>query len=150
MILTRVNHEPTGAHSPETTVASAHIDRKELEMLGAYTFWDAIWTMIVFFAWIMFITWVILLMIDNFRRKDHSGWAKALWALFIIFLPIIGAFTYTIARPNTAGDYYDTGYESSGSSSTADELARLNELRTQGAISDAEYEDLKARTIAVS
>jgi hypothetical protein len=93
---------------------------------------------------------VILLMIDNFRRKDHSGWAKALWALFIIFLPIIGAFTYTIARPNTAGDYYDTGYESSGSSSTADELARLNELRTQGAISDAEYEDLKARTIAVS
>ncbi len=119
-------------------------------MLGAYTFWDAIWTMIIFFAWIMFITWVILLMIDNFRRKDHSGWAKALWALFIIFLPIIGAFSYTIARPNTAGDYYDTGYASSGSSSTADELARLNELRTQGAISDAEYEDLKARTIATS
>ena len=86
-------------------------------MLGAYTFWDAIWTMIVFFAWIMFITWVILLMIDNFRRKDHSGWAKALWTLFIIFLPIIGAFTYTIARPNTAGDYYDTGHAASGPSS---------------------------------
>ncbi len=119
-------------------------------MLGAYTFWDAIWTMIIFFAWIMFITWVILLMIDNFRRKDHSGWAKALWALFIIFLPIIGAFTYTIARPNTAGDYSDTGYASSGPSSTADELTRLNELRTEGAISDAEYEDLKARTIATS
>lgn len=119
-------------------------------MLGAYTFWDAIWTMIIFFAWIMFITWVILLMIDNFRRKDHSGWAKALWALFIIFLPIIGAFSYTIARPDTAGDYYDTGYVSSGPSSTADELTRLNELRTQGAISDAEYEDLKARTIATS
>jgi len=119
-------------------------------MLGAYTFWDAIWTMIVFFAWIMFITWVILLMIDNFRRKDHSGWAKALWTLFIIFLPIIGAFTYTIARPNTAGDYYDTGHAASGPSSTADELTRLNELRTEGAISDAEYEDLKARTIATS
>lgn len=119
-------------------------------MLGAYTFWDAIWTMIIFFAWIMFITWVILLMIDNFRRKDHSGWAKALWALFIIFLPIIGAFSYTIARPDTAGDYYDTGYAASGPSSTADELTRLNELRTQGAISDAEYEDLKARTIATS
>ena len=41
-------------------------------MVGAYTFWDAIWTMIIFFAWIMFITWVILLMIDNFRRKDHT------------------------------------------------------------------------------
>ena len=123
-------------------------------MLGTYTFWDGIWTLIIFFAWIMFITWVVLLMIDNFRRKDHSGWAKALWALFIIFLPIIGAFTYTIVRPDTAGDY---GYEpsvtyapSSAPGSTAAELERLNELRTQGAISDAEYEDLKARTIQVS
>ena len=120
-------------------------------MLAAYTFWDAIWTMIIFFAWIMFITWVILLMIDNFRRKDHSGWAKALWALFIIFFPIVGAFTYTIARPNTA-DAYDSGYGYAPSqpTSTAAELARLNELRTEGAISDAEFEDLKARTIAVS
>jgi hypothetical protein len=118
-------------------------------MLAAYSFWDVIWTMIIFFAFIMFITWVILLMIDNFRRKDHSGWAKALWFLFIIFLPIIGAFSYTIARPSTA-DYGEAGYAASGSGSTADELARLNELRTQGAISDAEYEDLKARTIAVS
>ena len=103
-------------------------------MLGAYTFWDAMWTMIVFFAWIMFITWVILLMIDNFRRTDHSGWSKALWALFIIFLPIIGAFSYTIARPSTAGDY---GYEPQATrqarpTSTAAELAKLNDLRTRG------------------
>jgi hypothetical protein len=118
-------------------------------MLGAYTFWDVIWTMIVFFAWIMFITWVILLLIDNFRRKDHGGGAKAGWALLLIFVPIIGAVTYTIARPATA-DYGETGYAASGPSSTAEELARLNELRTQGAISDAEYEDLKTRTIQVS
>jgi Phospholipase_D-nuclease N-terminal len=124
-------------------------------MLGAYTFWDAIWTMIVFFAWIMFITWVILLMIDNFRRSDHSGWAKAGWALFIIFLPIIGAVTYTIARPASASDYgyegsYGYGSARSAPTSTAEELARLNELRTEGAISDAEFADLKARTIAAS
>ncbi len=121
-------------------------------MLAVYTFWDAIWTMIVFFAWVMFITWVILLMIDNFRRSDHSGWSKALWALFIIFLPIIGAFSYTIARPATADYGYDSGYAPApgGSTSTAAELAKLNELRTEGAISDAEFEDLKARTIAGS
>ena len=123
-------------------------------MLAVYTFWDAMWTMIVFFAWIMFVTWVIMLMINNFRRTDHSGWSKALWALFIIFLPIIGAFSYTIARPDTAGDYgYDSGgyaVAASQPTSTAAELARLNELRTEGAISDAEFEDLKARTIAVS
>ena len=118
-----------------------------------YPFLNILWTMIIFFAWVMFITWVILLMIDNFRRSDHSGWSKALWALFIIFLPIIGAFSYTIARPSTAGDYsYDSGagYAAGQPTSTATELARLNELRTEGAISDAEYEDLKARTIAVS
>lgn len=122
-------------------------------MLAVYTFWDAIWTMIIFFAWIMFVTWVIMLMIDNFRRKDHSGWAKALWALFIIFLPIIGAFSYTIARPSEAGDYgYDPGYgyAASAPTSTAAELTRLNELRTEGAISDAEFEDLKARMISTS
>jgi hypothetical protein len=122
-------------------------------MLGAYTFWDGIWTMFVFFAWIMFITWVIMLMIDNFRRTDHGGGAKAGWALFIIFFPIVGAFVYTIVRPDTAGDYgSEAGYGNAPreTTSTASELARLNELRTDGAISDAEFEDLKARTIATS
>ena len=122
-------------------------------MLGAYTFWDAIWTMIIFFAWIMFITWVILLMIDNFRRKDHSGWAKARGAHIIICSPRAGPFPNTSASPPQAGDYgYEPGvtYAPSQPTSTADELARLNELRTDGAITDAEFEDLKARTIALS
>ena len=121
-------------------------------MLGAYTFWDAMWTMIVFFVWIMFITWVIMLLIDNFRRRDHSGWAKAGWFLFIIFLPILGALIYTVARPEAAGDYYASGSTSASSAppSTAAELARLNELRADGAISDAEFEELKKRTIAAA
>jgi hypothetical protein len=124
-------------------------------VLGVYTFWDGIWTLIVFFAWIMFFTWVVILLMDNFRRKDHGGWAKGGWALFIIFFPIVGALTYTIARPQTAADYgYEPGFNSTGSGgpaiSTADELSRLNDLRTQGAISDAEFEQLKQRTIAAS
>lgn len=123
-------------------------------MIGAYTFWDAIWTMIIFFAWVMFFTWVVMLIVDNFRRTDHSGWAKAGWCLFIIFLPVLGALVYTIARPATAADYYQPSYGYGGAPvaarSTADELARLNDLRTQGALTDAEFEDLKQRTIAVS
>jgi len=122
-------------------------------MLAVYTFWDAIWTMIVFFAWIMFFTWVVMLLIDNFRRSDHSGWAKAGWAVFIIFLPIVGAFTYTVARPKDLVTDYDYGYNAGyapRTTSTAAELARLNELRAEGAISDAEFEDLKRKTITAA
>jgi putative oligomerization/nucleic acid binding protein/phospholipase D-like protein len=119
-------------------------------LASSFSFWDALWLMIVFFAWIMFFTWVVMLLIDNFRRADHGGWAKAGWALFIIFLPILGALTYTIARPSAAGGYEGYSYGSGSSTSTAEELSRLHDLRAQGAISDAEYEDLKARTIASS
>jgi len=121
-------------------------------MLGAYTFWDAMWTMIVFFAWVMFITWVIMLMIDNFRRTDHSGWAKAAWFIFLIFLPILGAILYTVARPESADDYVRAkeGISTGGGNSAAEELASLHQLRADGAISDAEFEQLKKKTISGS
>ena len=121
-------------------------------MLGAYTFWDAMWTMIVFFAWIMFITWVIMLMIDNFRRTDQSGWAKAAWFIFLIFLPILGAILYTVARPPTADDYVRAESNPSylGSTSAAEQLASLHQLRADGAISDAEFEQLKKKVISSS
>jgi uncharacterized membrane protein len=115
-----------------------------------FSFWDAIWLMIVFFAWIMVVTWVVLLLVDNFRRTDHGGGAKAGWALLIIFFPILGAVIYTIARPDAAGAYELHASDGASGRSTAEELGRLNDLRTQGAISDEEFQDLKARTIAVS
>jgi hypothetical protein len=73
-------------------------------MLATFTFWDAIWSMIFFFVFVMIVTWVIMLMVDNFRRTDHSGMAKAGWFILLIFLPIIGALVYTVARPETASD----------------------------------------------
>jgi uncharacterized membrane protein len=115
-----------------------------------FSFWDAIWLMIVFFAWIMVVTWVVLLLVDNFRRTDHGGGAKAGWALLIIFFPILGAVIYTIARPDAAGAYELHASDGAPGRSTAEELGRLNDLRTQGAISDEEFQDLKARTIALS
>jgi uncharacterized membrane protein len=123
-------------------------------LASSYPFWDVVWTLFIFFAWLMFISWVILLLIDNFRRDDHSGVAKAGWALLLIFVPIIGAVSYVIARPSAAGA---VGYgeerdyaKPTASSSTAAEISRLNDLRTEGAISDEEYAELKKRTIAVT
>jgi len=122
-------------------------------LVGAYTFWDGIWTLFVFFAWLMFFTWVVLLLIDNFRRSDQPGAAKAGWALFIIFFPIVGAVSYTIARPDimTPETAYDAPTQVSapaGSSSAASEIARLSELRREGTISEGEFEALKQRAIA--
>ena len=57
------------------------------------------WTILFFAMWFIIVFTVIWAFIDNFRRRDHSGWAKALWALVIIFLPLLGTFIYLIARP---------------------------------------------------
>ena len=65
----------------------------------AYPFLNIFWTMLVFFAWVIWIYLLVMVLGDNFRRRDHSGWAKAGWTLFVIFLPLIGVLVYMIARP---------------------------------------------------
>jgi ABC-type multidrug transport system permease subunit len=57
------------------------------------------WTVVLFalfFLWIFVVLWTF---VDNFRRRDHGGWAKALWFLFILFMPILGVFVYLVVRP---------------------------------------------------
>lgn len=69
-------------------------------LLADFPLLNAIWLMIIFFAWVLWISVVIMTLIDNFRRQDTSGWAKALWLVLIIFLPLIGVLAYIITRPN--------------------------------------------------
>jgi hypothetical protein len=66
---------------------------------SGYPFLDIMWTMFIFFAWVIWIWLLILVLSDNFRRRDHSGWAKAGWTLLVIFLPLIGVLIYMITRP---------------------------------------------------
>ncbi len=70
----------------------------------AYTnnpsFWDVVWWMILFFVFVIWVFVVIHVFVDNFRRTDHGGWAKAMWTLLIIFLPVLGVIIYLIARPS--------------------------------------------------
>jgi hypothetical protein len=70
-----------------------------MSVLADYPFLNIMWSMFIFFAWIIFIYLLILVLADNFRRHDHSGWAKAGWTVFVIFLPLIGILVYMIARP---------------------------------------------------
>jgi Phospholipase_D-nuclease N-terminal len=62
-----------------------------------YPFLDVMFTMFIFFAGVIWIAVVVMVLIDNFRRADHSGWAKAGWMLFIIFVPIIGVIAYLVS-----------------------------------------------------
>jgi hypothetical protein len=71
-------------------------------LADSYPFLDIMWTMFIFFAWVIYIWLIIMVLGDNFRRSDHSGGAKAGWTVLIIFAPLLGILIYMIARPNTA------------------------------------------------
>jgi hypothetical protein len=68
-------------------------------LASSYPFADVMWTMVVFFAWVIFVYLLILILADNFSRHDLSGLAKAGWTLFVIFVPLVGILTYMIVRP---------------------------------------------------
>ena len=129
-------------------------------MLAAYTFGDVMWSMFVFFAWILFFWMLFVVFGDLFSRHDLSGWAKAGWTLFVIILPFLGIFVYLIAEGKSMGerslaraqaqqsqmDDYVRSVASSGSS--MDDLAKGKELLDSGAITQAEYDQLKAKALA--
>ncbi len=117
------------------------------------TFWDVVFSMIVFFFWFMFIWIFIALFSDIFRRNDLSGGAKAGWIFLLVILPFLGALIYMIARPKlTAQDVEDmtrmeAASKAASTVSPADQIAKLNELKAAGAITQAEYDALKAKAI---
>jgi Phospholipase_D-nuclease N-terminal len=64
-----------------------------------YPLLSVFWSLLLFALFVLWIFIVIWVFIDNFRRRDHSGWAKALWFVFIVFVPFIGVFCYLVTRP---------------------------------------------------
>lgn len=129
-------------------------------MLAAYTFGDVMWTMFVFFAWILFFWMLFGVFGDLFGRHDISGWAKAGWTVFVIIVPFLGIFVYLISQGKGMGEraqqraqsqktQVDDYVRSVASSGTpTEEIARGKELFDSGAITQAEYDQLKARALA--
>ena len=118
------------------------------------TFWDVVFSMIVFFFWFMFIWIFIALFGDIFRRDDLSGMGKAGWIFLLVILPFLGALIYMIARPKvTASDIEqitraEAAYTAAARVTPADQIAKLQELRAAGAITEEEFQALKAKAIA--
>jgi hypothetical protein len=128
----------------------------------SYPLLGAFWTIFMIFLWVIWIWILIRVFIDIFRSRDLSGWAKALWFLFVLFIPIIGVVVYLIARGDSMSeraaqqaqqqDQEFRGYvrEAAADSpaSTADQLAKLADLRDGGVISAGEFERQKAKVLA--
>jgi hypothetical protein len=118
-------------------------------------FWSILW-FTLFFIWI----WLLIIVFsDIFRSRDLGGWAKAIWIIFVIFLPYLGVLVYLIARGHKMQEHamqaakeQDAAFrqyvQSATTTSSADELAKLADLKAKGVISDAEYEQLKAKALA--
>ena len=124
-----------------------------------YPFMDVFWTMIVFFSWVVWIWLMVLLLSDVFRR-DISGWAKAAWVVFLIILPFLGVLIYLIAEgkgmterrvsdAQASQAQFDQYVKSVASDSgSAGEIAKAKELLDSGAITQQEFEALKAKALA--
>jgi Short C-terminal domain/Phospholipase_D-nuclease N-terminal len=135
--------------------------KKEEYVLAAdYPFLDVLWTLLIFFAWVIWFWLLITVFADLFRRHDISGWGKAGWVIFVIVLPFLGVLVYLIAESkgmaerNTkdvqqAQEQTDEYIRSvAASSDPAEQIARAKQLLDSGAISNAEYDALKQKALA--
>jgi len=120
-------------------------------------FWSMLW-FTLFFFWI----WtVIMVFADVFRSDDLSGWGKALWTIFIIFLPFLGVFVYLIARGRSMQERATSDAAlreqqfraqvqaaAGSSSSAAEEVSRLADLHAQAVLTDEEFQQAKSKALA--
>ena len=125
-----------------------------------YPFLDVFWTMILFFFWIAWIWILVGIITDLFRRHDTSGWVKALWVIFLIFLPFLGVLVYLIAnnrgmtersvqRAQANQEEFAKYMQSVASTGgAAGEIEKAKGLLDSGAINQAEFEALKAKALA--
>ncbi len=119
--------------------------------------WSLLW-FVMFFIWI----WILITVFaDIFRSHDLSGWAKALWVIFVVFVPYLGVFVYLIARGHKMSEHAMEAAKAQDAAarqyiqqaagtgaSPVDELHRLADLKDRGVIDDAEFQKLKAKVVS--
>jgi hypothetical protein len=125
-----------------------------------YPFLDVFWTMLVFFLWVIWFWLLITVFTDIFRRHNLSGWGKAAWMIFVIVLPYLGVFIYLITQSRhmaernvrdvqAAQSQLDDRIRSvAGGGGAAAEIEKAKQLLDSGAITQAEYEAIKQKSLA--
>jgi len=124
-----------------------------------YPFLNILWTMIIFFCWVAWI-WMLILILSDVFRRDESGWVKAGWCVFLIVLPFLGALIYLIANGKdmtarrvadaqvSQANFDDYVRKVAADGGSTGEIARAKELLDSGAITQQEFEALKAKALA--
>ena len=129
--------------------------------MSDYPLLDVMWTMAVFFAWVIWFWLLILMFSDIFRRRDLSGWGKAGWIVVVLILPYLGVLIYMITQSRgmaerrmeesqAAQAQLDTHIRSvaSADGGPADQIAKAKQLLDSGDITTQEYEALKQKALA--
>jgi hypothetical protein len=127
-----------------------------------YPFLDVLWTMIIFFCWVVWIWIMVVILMDVFRRRDIGGWGKAGWVVFLIVLPFLGALVYLIAQHDGMADRsaaqvrgqqreFDSYVRSVATDGgAASEIEKAKQLLDSGAITQSEFETIKAKALAAA
>jgi Short C-terminal domain/Phospholipase_D-nuclease N-terminal len=125
-----------------------------------YPFLNILWSMIIFFAWVVWIWMMILILADVFRRRDSSGWAKAGWVVFMLVLPFLGVLVYLVVnhdgmaeRSAKAAQAQKSQFDDyvravGGGGGAASEIDKAKQLLDSGAITSDEFATLKAKVLA--
>ena len=128
-----------------------------------YPFLNIFWTMILFFFWVAWIWVLVMIFTDLFRRHDTSGWKKALWVVVLILFPFLGVLIYLIANSNGMAErnakqaeaqraqfdsYVQAAAAQGGGAGAASEIEKAKALLDSGAITQSEFETLKAKAVA--
>jgi hypothetical protein len=137
-------------------------DAMPLAASSSYPLLDAFWTIFEIFAFVVWFWVLIIVLTDLFRSRDLSGGAKALWFLFVLFVPLIGLLSYLLVRGGSMHERaarqaqeqedafrtYVQNVSAETPASTADQLSKLADLHDRRVISDSEFEQQKARVLA--
>jgi hypothetical protein len=131
-------------------------------LAASYPFLDVIWTMFIFFLWIIWFWLLFTVFIDIFRRHDLSGGKKALWLIFVIILPYLGVFIYLITQnegitqrnldraQSQKAQFDDYVRTTAGGGGAAAEIERAKGLLDSGAITQAEFDSIKQKALAAT
>jgi len=124
-----------------------------------YPFLDVLWTMAIFFLWVLWFSLLFRVFADVFSRNDLSGWGKTGWLVFAIVLPFLGVFIYLITqgtgmternleRERTARAQVDEYVRETSAGGAAAEIERAKKLLDNGAITQAEFDAIKQKALA--